>query len=169
MLLREAYLRQAASDLKVYEALRSPQHPQCHALHYLQMATEKLGKAVLLSAGAPMDAIQRTHVAFSRLPTTVRKRRDVSIALGYPRYEAYCAFLDSIAGLARQIDELHPQAGPSANCEYPWFGRGPGGEETWQVPATWGFALYSELSQPHGAALIRFLRQLIDRFDAVFP
>lgn len=43
-----AFLRQASSDLAVYDLLeRQPQQefPRCHSLHYLQMACEKVAKA----------------------------------------------------------------------------------------------------------------------------
>jgi hypothetical protein len=40
------FLVQARSDFQVYEWLQKEStFPECHALHYLQMATEKLGKA----------------------------------------------------------------------------------------------------------------------------
>jgi hypothetical protein len=43
----EAYLEQACSDWQVWQLLRSQKLPSCHALHYLQMTCERLGKAFL--------------------------------------------------------------------------------------------------------------------------
>ena len=40
------FLVQARADLVVFELLsKEPDLPACHSLHYLQMATELLGKA----------------------------------------------------------------------------------------------------------------------------
>jgi len=44
----KVFLEQASSDWQVYEHLKGTHFPNCHALHYLQMATEKLAKAYLL-------------------------------------------------------------------------------------------------------------------------
>jgi len=41
----EAFLAQAKSDWQIYEHLEKTSFSKCHALHYLQMATEKLAKA----------------------------------------------------------------------------------------------------------------------------
>jgi hypothetical protein len=41
----DAFLTQARSDWQVFEHLYDSDFPECHALHYLQMATEKLAKA----------------------------------------------------------------------------------------------------------------------------
>lgn len=41
-----AYARQAASDWTIYRQLAAaPEVPRCHALHFLQMAAEKVAKA----------------------------------------------------------------------------------------------------------------------------
>ena len=49
MTWREAFLEQARSDFAMFDLLNEAKVPQCHVLHYLQMATEKLAKALSLS------------------------------------------------------------------------------------------------------------------------
>ena len=70
----QAFARQAASDLDARDVLAADRSlPACHALHYLQMACEKLCKASMISAGAdPADA-QRSHASIAKhLPTIVK-------------------------------------------------------------------------------------------------
>ena len=58
------FLVQARSDFGVFETMRSIAtiHP-CHLLHYLQMATEKLGKAHAWKHG-PNTTSHRAMVGF---------------------------------------------------------------------------------------------------------
>ena len=56
----EAFILQARSDYAIFKSLGgSPDTPECHRLHYLQMATEKLTKyhACLGTRGAPKNPI----------------------------------------------------------------------------------------------------------------
>jgi hypothetical protein len=64
----QAFYEQAWSDWQAYEALtRVLKLPRCHALHYLQMACEKLGKAYRLrNPRADIDAIVTRHVGFTQ-------------------------------------------------------------------------------------------------------
>lgn len=169
--------KQAQSDLAVFELLRAEDRevaPECHALHHLQMATEKLAKAILGAlTGQP---VRHSHETFSRLEQHLR-RRDVARVLGYEDYRAYRASLRAVNRLARRIDLLHPQVGtgPSGrvseggpNVEYPWEARGPDGRPTWHVPAQHDFGLLRLLRQvPDGRKLIRFIQLLSDRFNAL--
>ncbi|MDZ7359673.1 MAG: hypothetical protein ONB46_02945 [candidate division KSB1 bacterium] len=63
----EAYLQQARSDWLMLQLIREHEAPDCHALHYLQMTCEKLGKAFLIAGGtmSPQQA-QSSHLAFKR-------------------------------------------------------------------------------------------------------
>ena len=49
-----AFLAQARSDWNVYRLLSESREPSCHALHYLQMATEKLAKAYRMRESAKL-------------------------------------------------------------------------------------------------------------------
>jgi hypothetical protein len=68
----DGYLEQARSDWDAYGTLSTSSLPDCHVLHYLQMATEKLGKALLLAGGTDIEAVRRTHRAFTRFLFTAR-------------------------------------------------------------------------------------------------
>jgi hypothetical protein len=63
----EAFLTQAKSDWQVYEHLNETGFPACHALHYLQMASEKLAKAYLLAGISEIEDVRSTHRAFTRV------------------------------------------------------------------------------------------------------
>ena len=65
--LSSAFHTQARSDWAVYLHLAAlPEHPRCHALHYLQMATEKLGKAYRLrDTSAATEDLQSEHTGFA--------------------------------------------------------------------------------------------------------
>ena len=67
------FLTQAKSDFMVFERMRSDDAlPPCHALHYLQMATELLGKAGTWKHG-PNAGTHRAFVGFLRSLATNRK------------------------------------------------------------------------------------------------
>lgn len=147
--------------------------PECHPLHYLQMAGEKLGKAARKGLDGS-ESGSLSHVAFSKLPKLLR-RRDCALALGWDSFDSYKQFLRQSAPLIRQIETLNPAVGPGAgpptgwpNVEYPWRLPGacePGG---WTAPAEYGFGIVDRFHHPEGRQLIVFVERLIDRFDAVF-
>src|SRR5437763_13170908 len=67
------FLVQARTDFAVFELLRRhPELPACHALHYLQMATELLGKAHAWKHGPPAKT-HRAIVSFLRNLSTNRR------------------------------------------------------------------------------------------------
>jgi hypothetical protein len=67
------FLVQARTDLVVFELLlRQAELPACHALHYLQMATELLGKAHAWKH-SPQVTTHRAFVGFLRSLSTNRK------------------------------------------------------------------------------------------------
>jgi len=173
---RQAFLVQARSDFEVFDHLRSNAGfdlPECHALHFLQMATEKLAKAVI---GSPHEAVrQDTHVAFSRISRSLR-RRDYGVLLGYASFDAYTSFLRQAAPLFRRIDELHPGIGPqtgeqrglSPNVEYPWRTRNSAGAIEWRAPAQFRFGVLQELQSRRGHQLIDFVKRLLNRAELMF-
>ena len=64
----EAFAAQGRSDWLVYKhlsGLLEPSFPRCHALHYLQMATEKIAKAYRVrDTPADVDDIINHHTGF---------------------------------------------------------------------------------------------------------
>jgi hypothetical protein len=177
--LANAYLRQAQSDLQVFKLLAAQDRtdvPDCHPLHYLQMATEKLAKAAMLAL--EVEGLDRfSHVAFSQLSHQL-KRPDMARKLGHQNFRAYRHFLIKATPFFRQIEELNPAVGTShegggskegPNVEYPWPGRDLQGKRTWHIPSRHQFRLLSQLREDRDAVgILPFVERLMERFDAVF-
>jgi hypothetical protein len=119
----EAFYRQAASDWQVYKLLAAAEGlPRCHALHYLQMACEKLAKAYRLrDTTADVDAIASKHTGFAKFISAflrspaLMEEHEGQLA----RHQAVCA---SSAKFAREIEKLAPAVGrvtSPENAEYP--------------------------------------------------
>ena len=115
-----AFARQACSDFDAREQLlRSGQLPQCHQLHYLQMAMEKTAKAHLVEGGSDPIAVQASHAYIAKVvPIIVRE------ALArLPGYGSQWV-VHAVRTLARRIELLHPQIDDAgtvpSNCEYSW-------------------------------------------------
>ena len=77
------FLVQARSDYRVFELLwndwKESRLPPCHALHYLQMATEKFAKAKAWKHGS----VSKTHVAFKGFLAGLHSNREAQKHLGY--------------------------------------------------------------------------------------
>ena len=71
---------QARTDFVVFSLLRRSRTAACHALHYLQMATELLGKAHAWKHGPCVQRLPRAFVGFLRSLSTNRKAQK---QLGY--------------------------------------------------------------------------------------
>lgn len=119
-----AFARQAVSDFDAREhLLRSAGLPECHQLHFLQMAFEKTAKAHLIAGKCDPFAVQSSHAYIAKVvPIIVRD------ALGRSPGGIQTWVIDAIRALARRIELLHPQVdhgGTSpSNCEYPWTDSG---------------------------------------------
>jgi hypothetical protein len=135
------FLVQARTDFAVFELLRGqPNLPACHALHYLQMATELLGKAHAWKHG-PRANTHRAFVAFLRSLSTNRKAQK---QLGFEgRNENWEHVLRKSVPLAERIEDLAPALAPDApNPEYPW----PRGAPQ-LAPAEHTFGIWQELQE----------------------
>lgn len=154
-----AYAFQAKSDLDARDCLLSFQHlPECHQLHFLQMACEKLCKAHLASRGSKPEDLRSSH-AFIAKPLTAIVRRSLGREAG--KVDSNSWIVAAIQKLARQIELLAPSvdAGGTipANCEYPWCL--PNGDLT--VPAAHRFRL-NLLHEKAGTTLLKIIRSSID-------
>jgi hypothetical protein len=58
-----AFLEQARSDWNAYQKTQDPAWPSCHQLHFLQMATEKLSKALLIGGELSLERATQSHAA----------------------------------------------------------------------------------------------------------
>ena len=161
----EAYLEQARSDWQVWELIRQHELPNCHALHYLQMTCEKLGKAFLIAGGtiSPQKA-KASHHAFksflqvaSRNPTlrNLFKMRSVQLQ----------AHIRQLLPLAESIERLAPalsQDGP--NVEYPW--ESP--DRRIHTPVKYTFPALRELQRPAGTNLLKVVDLVQKEFYRLF-
>ena len=117
----EAYPAQARSDYAMFRSLGMQNANHCHQLHYLQMASEKMAKAMLTAPGDDKPA-PSSHVMFVRMLQVLKGRPEVRRQLGYSDVKVFKAYIDSLLDLATRIEQLSPdQAGLTRpNAEYPW-------------------------------------------------
>lgn len=160
----EAYYAQALSDWSIFlEFQRRSDIPRAQALHYLQMATEKLAKAYRFrDTATDVDALLTSHVGFAPFMNAFLLsdpfRRE------YAGRAAQFAVLRRDCGrLARSVEQLAPavdRVGYPGNAEYPWAD----GERA-IVPATWGFPDLALLYGPRGRAFLKVIERAVQEFD----
>jgi hypothetical protein len=134
------FLVQARTDFAVFALLeKEPGLPHCHALHYLQMATEMLGKAHAWKL-APRASTHRAFVGFLRSLST---NRNAKRQLGYEGWNANWEHLiRKSVPLAERVEDLAPAlAGDGPNPEYPWPRVDPK-----TAPAEHVFSVWQDLS-----------------------
>lgn len=120
-----AYAEQGLSDLGIYKLLTETKPPiaACHWLHYLQMASEKIGKAnQFLVAGESIDKLVTSHIAAVRFVDAYFKSSRMRTKYRGKDAELQEKLRD-MAGVARAIEELAPAIDRERvpqNVEYPW-------------------------------------------------
>jgi hypothetical protein len=119
------FLVQARTDFAVFKLLGEHEQslPDCHVLHYLQMATELFGKAHAWKHG-PCEKSHRAFVPFIKSLATNRKAQK---QLGYEKQnENWFHTIRKCVPLALRVEELAPAlAGTGPNPEYPWPDHSP--------------------------------------------
>jgi hypothetical protein len=154
------FLVQARTDFAVFELLRAnPTVPMCHALHYLQMATEKLGKAYAWRRGQPATS----HRAFRALLRNLSADKQAQSRLGFEdRNENWIHVMRKSAPLAECIEDLAPSlANDGPNPEYPWPRIAPV-----EAPVEHAFAIWEELNEtPAGRQFLHLARRLFAAAD----
>jgi len=159
-----AYLEQARSDWDTRKVVMENTCAACHELHYLQMTTEKLGKAGLLRGGTNLDSVSRTHKTFVCFLRVAARNASLRQAFQFNARQLQ-AYVKEVLPVADQIERLAPalaQNGP--NAEYPW--ETPSREVV--VPASHDFPVADELKGPRGRKLLRLIVVILNRFDAFF-
>ncbi|HET6878616.1 MAG TPA: hypothetical protein VFI31_00490 [Pirellulales bacterium] len=158
------FLLQAHSDFAVFELLRAHCHdddlPACHALHYLQMATELLGKAYAWRHGPP----RQTHRAFVRFLRSLTTNREAQKSLGFEgRNERWEQSIRKSVPFAKRVEDLAPAlAGNGPNAEYPWPPADPA-----IAPADHNFALWNDVDgTPAGRQFLHLVTRLFVIADA---
>src|SRR4051794_31891566 len=135
------FLVQARTNFTVFELFRKdPKLPPCHALHYLQMATEMLGKARAWGHGPPRS----THRAFVGFLRSLSANRRAQTQLGFEgQNESWRHLIRKSVPLAERIENLAPAlCNDGPNPEYPWPSAAP---ET--APAEHTFEIWQELQE----------------------
>lgn len=156
--------KQAHADFSIFSLLRRSAAHECHLLHYLQMATEKLSKAYLWRSGCTPP---RTHAGFVRFLKAILDRRAadliwISKTLGFARPEDLDHWVGSVQPLAYSLQNIAPaMAGEGPNPEYPWPHASPV-----DCPAEHSFSLWAQLRDTgQGRKLIEFIERAIARFE----
>ena len=136
---QELFLKQARSAYDVFLMLKaSTSIHHCHALHYLQMASELLGKAHAWRNG-PISKSHKAIVPFLRSLSTNSKVQDL---FGFHDQNAsWKQAIRKFIDLAQILQNLAPTlAVDGPNPEYPW----PPDRPT-NAPVLYSFPLWAEL------------------------
>jgi hypothetical protein len=162
---QELWWQQTQSDHDVLTLLRRQGVAPCHQLHYLQMVTEKLGKAYFWRSGNPPPTRHAGFVQFMRFLGSVRQaeRRQIADTFGFSRFEDFQNWVRAVLPLAYALEQLAPdlaQDGP--NPEYPWPHHAPE-----HVPARFEFDVWSQLTNTgHGRQLLHVIRLAVEKFPS---
>ncbi len=161
---QELWWSQARSDFDLFLHLRRRGTHECHLLHYLQMATEKLSKSYLWRSG---HAPPRVHTGFVRYLRALLDRRPneldrIAIVLGFKRRQDLDHWVRSVQGLAYALQNLAPaEAGDGPNPEYPWPHHAPT-----ETPIGHTFALWIQLAETgQGRKRLEVIHRAVVRFD----
>ena len=112
-----AFLKQAQSDWEAYQRTRQAAWPHCHRLHFLQMATEKLGKALLLGGHSKLAHITHSHSAFVKFMHIASNNQSLQAQLKITKSQLRADF-KRLLPLAYEIEHLAPALahdGPTRN------------------------------------------------------
>jgi hypothetical protein len=159
-----AYLKQARSDWTAYQRTREGRWEPCHRLLFLQMASEKLGKALLLAGHSTLENITQSHAAFVKFMRLAGNNRNLRNALGMKKSNFRFHF-KRLLPLAYQIELLAPalsQGGP--NPEYPWLDQ----SGNLCVPTDYAFPLSKMLQTPQGVQLLKYIEFFLTSFEELF-
>jgi len=116
-----AYLLQAEADWKMFKEAWQSSLPRSHGLHFLQMATEKAGKAYLAAGGETLKKLKRSHHAFVKFLQTLPRNWPLQTSNGFHNRAAFRNRVANLKPLAESIERLAPAlARDGPNPEYPW-------------------------------------------------
>jgi hypothetical protein len=160
---QELWWRQARSDYEMFSLCRSNGVPPCHALHYLQMSTEKLNKAYRWRSG---DAPPRSHAGLVYLLRFLGQARTpdqdrIAGVFAFKRYVDFQNWIRVVMPIAYELERLAPAlAAGGPNPEYPW----PPDRPT-TAPADYAFPVWTSLSSTGaGRDLMRMIHTSMIRF-----
>lgn len=160
-----AFALQSRSDWQVYNLLAGePLLPDCHELHYLQMACEKIAKAYRCrDTTADFVDLLKRHVGFTKFMGSFLS--SPSIKEAYRGRDAQLREISRFArGLAREIEKLAPavdRAGAPENAEYPW----ESGDKV-TSPCQYSYPRLSLLTSAGGRTLLKLIDKAIQDFES---
>jgi hypothetical protein len=164
LLLAEAYAAQSRSDFEVYN-VHLQNAEECHRLHYLQMACEKIAKAYRLrdTPDFPEEKLY-SHVFFSKFISNLLTSPQIK-----RRYTSQDAVLRQLGHdanrFSREIEKLAPAVDREqtpANTEYPWIQ----GQSVF-APCDFIFTNLSLLKDQHGREFLKLITVAITDFSSI--
>lgn len=159
-----AYLKQARSDWEAYQRTRHEQWASCHRLLFLQMGSEKLGKALLSAGHSSLESITKSHAAFVKFMRLAGNNRNLQNALGMKK-AAFGLHFKRLLPIAYQIELLAPAlANDGPNPEYPWMDQ----SGKLFVPIDYAFPLSKTLQTPQGVQLLKYIEFFLRSFEELF-
>jgi hypothetical protein len=124
------------------------------------MACEKVCKAHLVKAGAPLADVTSKHGYVGKtLPLLIR----MELSAGGKKSKQINSIMRSVRQLSPEIGRLSPSVDDDGkrpdNCEYPWEDHGGG----LHSPLDWSFAPSNLLLKPSGVTFVKALLAAIER------
>lgn len=159
-----AFLEQARSDWIAYQKTQDPTWPACHQLHFLQMTTEKLSKALLIGGEMSLERVTQSHAAFVKFMRVVSHNHNLQAELNINKSQLKALFMRFLP-IAHEIETLAPalaQDGP--NSEYPWLDK----LDHVCIPTKHSFPQTQLLQSPQGAKLLNYIRYFLAEFEKLF-
>jgi len=159
-----AFLNQARTDWEAYKKAEELMWPVCHRLHFLQMATEKLGKALLVAAESNLGEITHSHSALVKFMRVVSNNLDLHLQLGLTKSQLKAQF-KGLLPIAHEIEILAPalaQDGP--NPEYPRLDK----SGCLCAPFDYSFPLIRLLESHQGIRLLKYIEYFPAEFEKLF-
>lgn len=154
------WLKQAASDYAMIGRLKGS--PECHRVHYLQMATEKLAKVYHCRHGPPSSL---SHHVLEQFLRSIEIRADFHELFGYSRANSFALVWPKILALAIEIQNLAPAGNTGANPEYPFPRAAPT-----TAPVDHPFPQWKDWNETNaGRRLRHFVENLLKDYTTIFP
>lgn len=157
--------QQVQSDYDILLLLRKQDALPCQQLHYLQMVTEKLGKAYFWRSNTSPPKSHAGFVKFLRALGGVRSSEHARLAglFGFKQFKDFRYSLNRMSPLAYDLERLAPALardnGP--NPEYPWPTTAPK-----YTPVTYEFDIWKQIMDTgRGRELLKFIDTAVRRFD----
>lgn len=159
---QQVWWEQAKSDHDTFVVIRGLGVAQCHSLHYLQMATEKIAKAYFWRSGSPPP---RSHAGFAQFlrflgQTRSSEKQRVARLFTFNRFTDFQKWIRAVLPMAYDLEHLAPAlADNGPNPEYPWPHKLPRFS-----PANHDFPIWPLLLSGQGRDLMRVLDIAVNQF-----